>query len=146
MNLWMAPIFMTSCRWASVRFSYEFGLQVTIISHGIESIRKLENLSAPILIALSGALLAWAYVRAGGFGPMLSAPSQFIPGGPKAGQFWQTFFPALTANVGFWATLSLNISGEADVPTSFPQLILVFISEILSACNIEFRSQIYWNA
>lgn len=85
-------------------------LQVTIISHGIESIRKLENLSAPILIALSGALLAWAYVRAGGFGPMLSAPSQFIPGGPKAGQFWQTFFPALTANVGFWATLSLNIS------------------------------------
>ncbi|KAG0626230.1 hypothetical protein M758_2G112700 [Ceratodon purpureus] len=84
-------------------------LQVGIIWNGIESIRELEKLSAPILILLSGALLAWAYIQAGGFGPMLSLPSQFIPGGPKEGQFWQTFFPALTANVGFWATLSLNI-------------------------------------
>ncbi len=39
----------------------------------------------------------------------MSQPSQFDPGGPKAGQFWAFFFPALTANVGFWATLSLNI-------------------------------------
>lgn len=88
-------------------------LQVGIIWNGIESIRELEKVSAPILILLSAALLAWAYVQAGGFGPMLSLPSQFLPGGPKAGQFWQTFFPALTANVGFWATLSLNIPGEA---------------------------------
>ncbi|KAG0568488.1 hypothetical protein KC19_6G022800 [Ceratodon purpureus] len=84
-------------------------LQIGIIWNGIESIRELEKVSAPILILLSAALLAWAYVQAGGFGPMLSLPSQFIAGGPKAGQFWQTFFPALTANVGFWATLSLNI-------------------------------------
>lgn len=89
-------------------------LQVGIVSNGIESIRELEKLSAPILIALSAALLAWAYVQAGGFGPMLSLPSQFITGGPKAGQFWKTFFPALTANVGFWATLSLNIPGKAS--------------------------------
>ncbi len=40
---------------------------------------------------------------------MLAQPSQFAPGQPKAGQFWLFFFPALTANVGFWATLSLNI-------------------------------------
>jgi NCS1 family nucleobase:cation symporter-1 len=40
---------------------------------------------------------------------MLTQPSQFVAGGPKAGQFWAFFFPALTANVGFWATLSLNI-------------------------------------
>src|SRR5207245_2606490 len=31
------------------------------------------------------------------------------PGGRRAGEFWAFFFPALTANVGFWATLSLNI-------------------------------------
>src|SRR5262249_7655816 len=54
-------------------------------------------------------LLAWAYQQAGGFGPMLSQPSQFDLGEPKAGQFWRFFFPALTANVSFWATLSLNI-------------------------------------
>ncbi len=86
-------------------------VQVGIIWNGIESIRELEKYSAPILIVLSVALLAWAYITAGGFGPMLSTPSQFVHGGPKAGQFWQAFFPALTANVGFWATLSLNIPG-----------------------------------
>src|SRR5207344_988194 len=55
------------------------------------------------------ALLGWAYYAAGGFGPILSQPSQFEPGGAKAGRFWVFFFPALTANVGFWATLALNI-------------------------------------
>ena len=80
-----------------------------VIYRGIESIRILLNIKAPLLIALGLALLAWAYHAAGGFGPMLSQPSQFAPGEPKAGQFWAFFFPALTANVGFWATLSLNI-------------------------------------
>jgi NCS1 family nucleobase:cation symporter-1 len=80
-----------------------------VIWCGIESIRILLNIKAPLLIALGLALLAWAYQQAGGFGPMLSQPSQFAPGGAKSGQFWAFFFPALTANVGFWATLSLNI-------------------------------------
>ena len=43
------------------------------------------NIKAPLLIVLGLALLAWAYQEAGGFGPMLSQPSQFEPGGPKAG-------------------------------------------------------------
>src|SRR5205823_14612819 len=46
---------------------------------------------------------------AGGLAPMLSEPSKCVPGGPKAGSFWEFFFPALTAMIGFWATLSLNI-------------------------------------
>jgi len=54
-------------------------------------------------------LLAWAYHAAHGFGPMLSTPSAFAPGQPKAGKFWLFFIPGLTANVGFWATLALNI-------------------------------------
>src|SRR5262249_11603318 len=41
--------------------------------------------------------------------PILSQPSKFEPGGSSAGKFWEFFFPALTAMVGFWATLSLNI-------------------------------------
>jgi NCS1 family nucleobase:cation symporter-1 len=40
---------------------------------------------------------------------MLAQPSQFDPGGSKAGQFWVFFAPALTGMIGFWATLSLNI-------------------------------------
>jgi NCS1 family nucleobase:cation symporter-1 len=55
------------------------------------------------------ALLAWAYNAAGGFGEMLTRPSQFAEDGPKAGQFWNFFVLALTGNVSFWATLALNI-------------------------------------
>jgi nucleobase:cation symporter-1, NCS1 family len=86
-----------------------WGINMFVIYRGIESIRILLNIKAPLLILLGLALLAWAYRQAGGFGPMLSQPSKFVPGGSKAGEFWQFFFPALTAMVGFWATLSLNI-------------------------------------
>ncbi len=89
------------------------GVQLGFIWNGIASIKELERYSAPILIVLSAALLTWAYIKAGGFGPILSAPSQFVPGGTKAGQFWQVFFPALTANVGYWVGLSLNIPGTS---------------------------------
>src|SRR5262249_23700680 len=90
-------------------FLFFWGINMFVISRGIESIRFLLNIKAPLLIALGLALLAWAYGKAGGFGPILSQPSKFVEGGPKAGQFWAFFFPALTANIGFWATLSLNI-------------------------------------
>lgn len=86
-----------------------WAIQVAILWKGVESIRLLETLAAPFLIVMGLALLAWAYVKAGGFGAMLSTPSQFDVGGAKEGQFWSVFFPSLTAMVGFWATLSLNI-------------------------------------
>jgi NCS1 family nucleobase:cation symporter-1 len=84
-------------------------LNVVVIWRGINSIRILLNIKAPILIALGLLLLGWAYREAHGFGPMLGQPSAFAPGQPKAGQFFAFFVPALTGMVGFWATLSLNI-------------------------------------
>jgi NCS1 family nucleobase:cation symporter-1 len=84
-------------------------INMLVIYLGIDSIRVLLNIKAPLLIALGLALLAWAYQRAHGFGPILSQPSQFAEGGSKAGQFWKFFVPALTGMIGFWATLSLNI-------------------------------------
>lgn len=86
-----------------------WALQVVIIHRGVESIRLLENIAAPFLIVMGLALLVWAYVKADGFGSMLATPSKFVPGGAREGEFWQVFFPSLTAMVGFWATLSLNI-------------------------------------
>jgi nucleobase:cation symporter-1, NCS1 family len=86
-----------------------WAINVLVIWRGINTIRLLLNIKAPLLIALGLALLWWAYDRAGGFGPMFSTPSQFDAGQPKAGQFWLFFVPALTGMVGFWATLSLNI-------------------------------------
>jgi len=90
-------------------FMFFWGINMFVIYKGINSIRFLLDIKAPLLIVLGLALLAWAYKSAGGFGPMLSQPSQFEPGGPQAGKFWMVFFPSLTGMIGFWATLSLNI-------------------------------------
>ncbi len=86
-----------------------WAINMWVVYAGIESIRLLLNIKAPLLIALGFAFLAWAYWAADGFGPMLAKPSEFASGGEKAGEFWRYFFAGLTANVGYWATLSLNI-------------------------------------
>jgi NCS1 family nucleobase:cation symporter-1 len=86
-----------------------WAIQFWYIVHGIEAIRKLETYTAPLKIVICFVLLGWVYSRAGGFGPLLDQPSQFALGGKKAGQFWNVFWPSLTAMVGFWATLALNI-------------------------------------
>ncbi|QYF94297.1 NCS1 family nucleobase:cation symporter-1 [Massilia sp. PAMC28688] len=86
-----------------------WAIQFWYIVHGMESIRKLETWTAPLKILICFVLLGWVYNKAGGFGPLLDQPSQFVEGGAKAGQFWSTFWPSLTAMVGFWATLALNI-------------------------------------
>jgi nucleobase:cation symporter-1, NCS1 family len=92
-----------------VCFLFFWAINMGIIYAGIDSIRVLLSIKAPLLIALGLLLLGWAYHYAGGFGPILSQPSAFAPGQPKSGQFLKFFFPALTGMVGFWATLSLNI-------------------------------------
>src|SRR5436190_2072488 len=90
-------------------FLFFWGINMWVIYRGIDTIRVLLNIKAPLLIVLGLLLLAWAYQAAGGFGPILSQPSAFDAGQPKAGQFWKFFFPSLTGMIGFWATLSLNI-------------------------------------
>jgi len=80
-------------------------INIGIFWRGMDSIRVVENWGAPLLIGLGLALLVWAYIKADGFGPMLSQPDKF----ETTGDFWRVFFPSLTAMVGFWATLSLNI-------------------------------------
>lgn len=80
-------------------------LNVYFIWKGTEAIKWLETLAAPFLIVVGLVLLAWAWRAAGGFGPILSQPSRF----EDTPAFLAVFFPSLTAMVGFWATLSLNI-------------------------------------
>ena len=104
-----APGFMGITLPQFVCFMVFWGINILVIYNGIDCIRWLLNIKAPLLIALGLLLLWWAYRNAGGFGPILSQPSAFDPGQPKAGQFWKFFGPALTGMIGFWATLSLNI-------------------------------------
>jgi NCS1 family nucleobase:cation symporter-1 len=76
-----------------------------IVVRGSNAIKALEAYAAPFLIVSGLALLVWAITRAGGFGPVLSRPSAF----QTSGEFLAFFVPSLTAMVGFWATLALNI-------------------------------------
>jgi len=83
-----------------------WAIQVWLIVHGLEGIKKLEAWAAPLLLGSGALLLGWAIHRGGGLGFILSESVRLqathVP-------FWQLFPAALTANVGYWATLSLNI-------------------------------------
>jgi len=80
-------------------------LNLAVILRGINTIRFLQGITAPALLILGIAMLGWAYTRAGGFGPMLSAPSKFR----TFDEFFAFFIPSLTGVVAFWATVALNI-------------------------------------
>jgi NCS1 family nucleobase:cation symporter-1 len=80
-------------------------LNMVIVWRGVESIRFLQSFSAPFMVIMSGILLVFMLHKAGGFGPMLAAPSKFT----NTHDFLHFFLPSLTAMVGYWATLSLNI-------------------------------------
>ena len=80
-------------------------LNMFIVYKGVESIKKLLVFKAIFLPLAAIALFCWAVVAAKGLGPILNEPSKFA----DHASFFNFFFPALTAVVGFWATLSLNI-------------------------------------
>ena len=80
-------------------------LNMFIVYKGVESIKKLLVFKAIFLPLAAIALFCWAVVAAKGLGPILNEPSKFA----DHASFFKFFFPALTAVVGFWATLSLNI-------------------------------------
>jgi NCS1 family nucleobase:cation symporter-1 len=71
----------------------------------MESIKWMETLSAPFLLLVGVALVWWAYQAADGFGPIFTQPATL----DTAAKFWPVFGAGLTAMVGYWATLSLNI-------------------------------------
>jgi NCS1 family nucleobase:cation symporter-1 len=135
-----------------------WAIHLHFIKNGTESIRKLETLAAPFLIAMGLSLLGWAYVKAGGFGEMLSTPSQFIEGGKRAGQFWSVFVASLTAMVGFWATMALNIPdftrfaksqkdqiiGQA-IGLPIPMALFAFISVAVTSATVTIYGEAIWD-
>src|ERR1019366_3618817 len=80
-------------------------LNMMVVWRGIETIRILEGVGAPFMLGVGLLLLFWITGKAGGFGPVLSTPSRF----QSTGEFMRFFIPSLTAMVGFWATVALNI-------------------------------------
>ncbi len=89
-----------------IAFFLFWGIQVVIILKGVEGIKYLETWSAPLLLLGGLVLLVWASWRAGGLGRVLSESTVLQK---QQNDFWKIFPGALTASVGYWATLSLNI-------------------------------------
>jgi len=93
----------TTTEWIS--FLLFWGLNVFIIYRGMDLLRMVENWAAPFVLVMTGVLVYWAVKEAHGLGPLLSAPGKL----DSAEAFLPVFIPSLTAMIGFWATLSLNM-------------------------------------
>ena len=77
---------------------------VTVVIRGSESIKHLETLAAPLLLVVAVGLVFWALPKVS-ISEVLATPANR----PDGASFFGYFMAALTAMVGFWATLSLNI-------------------------------------
>ena len=77
---------------------------VAVVIRGSESIKHLEALAAPLLLIVAIGLVVWAVPKVS-MTEVLSVPANR----PEDAAFAPYFMAALTAMVGFWATLSLNI-------------------------------------
>ena len=91
----------------AISFAVFWLVQVAIILRGTEGIKRLESWSAPLLLLGGLALLVWAVRAGGGLGEVLAHSTRLQ--GESGASFWALFPAALTANIGYWATLSLNI-------------------------------------
>ena len=77
---------------------------ILVVMRGSESIKHLETLAAPLLLIVALGLIVWALPKVT-MAEILAVPANR----PEGSSFIKYFLSALTAMVGFWATLSLNI-------------------------------------
>lgn len=93
-----------------IMFGFFWLVQVIVIARGMEGIKYLESWSAPLLLTGGAVLLWWAASKVGGLGRALDSVAllQRLDLAQRP-TFWEIFPPALTASVGYWSTLSLNI-------------------------------------
>jgi len=87
-----------------IGFFIFWAANITVVIRGSESIKLLEALAAPLLLIVAIGLMVWALPKIS-MSEVLAVPANR----PADASFFGYFMAALTAMVGFWATLSLNI-------------------------------------
>jgi NCS1 family nucleobase:cation symporter-1 len=80
-------------------------LNIVIIYRGMELVRRVERWAAPFVLVMTAILVVWAIAAADGLGPIMASPGKLS----DPGAFFAVFVPSLTATIGFWSTLSLNM-------------------------------------
>lgn len=86
-------------------FAIFWALQIVIIFKGMGLLKRVQSLAAPFVLTMTILLAAWAVNQAQGIGHMLHDKGKF----QTLHEFMPIFIPSLTAMIGFWATLSLNM-------------------------------------
>lgn len=84
-----------------VCFLLFWAVHIWFIWHGLESIRKLEVIAAPLMV-LASVVLVVVLLNKVPAGQLFNLPAKVVEGGPRT-------WAALTGLIGFWATLALNI-------------------------------------
>lgn len=82
-------------------------VQMLIVRYGMGMVKKVEVYASPFLLALCFFLFIWAWWKAGSIENIFKASAMLSK--EKNIDFWLVFWPGLTAIVGYWATLALNI-------------------------------------
>jgi NCS1 family nucleobase:cation symporter-1 len=101
-----------------IGFFIFWAMNMYVVIKGSESIKKLESFAAPLLLMVGIGLLVWAVPKIDG-----AALLSTVPNRPEGASVWGYFFGGLTAMVGFWATLSLNIPDFSRFVRSQPDQI-----------------------
>jgi NCS1 family nucleobase:cation symporter-1 len=132
-----------------IGFFIFWAANVAVVIRGSESIKLLEALAAPLLLVVAIGLVVWALPKVS-MSEVLAAPADR----PAGASFFAYFMAALTAMVGFWATLSLNIPDFSRYARSqrsqvigqiigLPLTMLLFagLGVVLTAASVELVGQ-----
>jgi NCS1 family nucleobase:cation symporter-1 len=138
----------------AICFAIFWLINLYFIVAGTESIKWLETLAAPVLLLMGLALLFWAVRAGGGLDQILLRQSSLN----SMETFLPVFWPNLTAMVGFWATLSLNIPDFTRYATSqraqllgqamglpIPMALFAFIGVAVTGATIVLYGEPIWD-
>ena len=88
-----------------ISFMLFWGLNIYIVYRGMDLLRMVENWAAPFVLVMAVVLMVWALWKAKGLGVIMQSEGKFN----SLSEFFPIFIPSLTAMIGYWATLSLNM-------------------------------------
>ncbi len=88
-----------------IAFLLFWALNIYIVYRGMDLLRHVENWAAPFVLVMALFLMVWAIWQAKGLGSIMQSSGKF----KGFADFMPVFIPSLTAMIGYWATLSLNM-------------------------------------
>lgn len=80
-------------------------LNMVVIYRGMEFLKKFESFAAPFVFSMAAALVIFLMNEAKGFGTLMTDPGKFL----SVETFLPIFIPSVTAMIGSWSSLSLNM-------------------------------------